>query len=73
MSHEIQNQVTELSADELDVVNGGVAELTEGAIFAVNKNELVSGFSVGASGTQSFTAASNLDIFSAGFKNITVG
>jgi hypothetical protein len=73
MSHEITNQAIELSADELDVVAGGVAQLTEAAIFNVNKNDLASALSVGAGGTQSLTAASNLDIFSAAFKNVSVG
>jgi hypothetical protein len=72
MSHEIQNQVIELSADELDVVAGGAAFLDEKAIFAANKTSLASGLSVGAGGVTSVTATDSLDIFSAASKNLFV-
>jgi hypothetical protein len=72
MSHEITNQVIELSADELDVVAGGAANLFEAAVFDVSKTSLVSGLSVGAAGVTSVTATDSLDIFSAAFKNVSV-
>jgi hypothetical protein len=72
MSNEITNQAIELSADELDVVAGGAADLLEAAVFNVNKNSLASGLSVGAAGVTSVTATDSLDIFSAAFKNVSV-
>jgi hypothetical protein len=72
MSHEITNQVIELSADELEVVAGGAGLLDEEAIFAVNKTSLVSGLSVGAGGVTSVTATDSLDIFSAASKKLAV-
>jgi hypothetical protein len=72
MSHEINNQAIELSADELDVVAGGLALLNESAIFAVSQNSLASGLSVGATGVTSVTAASDLDILSAATKKLGV-
>jgi predicted secreted protein len=72
MSNEITNQAIELSADELDVVNGGAAFLDESAIFAVSKNSIASSLSVGPNGVTSLTAASDLDIFSAATKQLGV-
>jgi hypothetical protein len=72
MSNEIKNQAIELSADELDVVAGGAAALSEDQLFAVNKNDLASSLSVGANGVTSLTAASDLDIFSAASKDLFV-
>jgi hypothetical protein len=72
MSNEIKNEAIELSTDELDVVAGGAADLTEAAIFNVNKNDLASSLSVGPNGVTSLTATSDLDIFSAAFKNVSV-
>jgi hypothetical protein len=72
MSHEINNQAIELSADELDVVAGGAAFLSEDQLFAVDKNSLASGLSVGAAGVTSVTAASDLDILSVASKDLFV-
>jgi hypothetical protein len=72
MSNEITNQAIELSTDELDVVAGGAADLTEAAIFNVNKTSLASALSVGPGGVTSLTATDSLDIFSAAFKNVSV-
>jgi hypothetical protein len=72
MINEIQNQEIELSADELDVVAGGVASLQEFAIFNVSQNSIGSSLSVGPNGVTSLTTATDLDIFSAAFKNVSV-
>jgi hypothetical protein len=72
MINEINNEAIELSADELDVVAGGAASLAELAIFDFSKNSLASSLSVGPNGVTSLTATSDLDIFSAAFKNVSV-
>jgi hypothetical protein len=72
MSHEITNQVIELSADELEVVAGGAAELDEEAIFGAKQTGLASVLKVGPTGVTSLSSASGLDIFSAAQKQLGV-
>jgi hypothetical protein len=73
MSHEIQNQVTELSADELDVVNGGAISSVEFAAFEASKTDIASLFTVGASGTTSLTKISQEKVASTAGKSVFVG
>jgi predicted secreted protein len=72
MSNEIQNQAIELSADELDVVAGGAAQLDEKALFSFEATGLASVLKVGPTGVTSLSSASGLDIFSAAEKQLGV-
>ncbi len=71
MSHQI-NTAIELSSEELDLVAGGAITDSEAASYKLTDNELLSGFSVGAGGTQSYTQATNLKIASAGAKFVHI-
>jgi len=66
------NSAIELSCEELDLVAGGAITDSEAASFKLTDNALVSGFSVGAGGTTSFTGATNLKIASAGAKFVHI-
>jgi hypothetical protein len=71
MSHQI-NTAIELSSEELDLVAGGAITDTEAATYKLTDNALVSGFSVGPGGTQSFTQATNFKIASTGAKQVSI-
>jgi hypothetical protein len=71
MSHQI-NSAIELSNEELDLVAGGAITEADLGSFKLNDNALVSGFSVGAGGTNSFTGATNLKIASFGAKQVSI-
>jgi hypothetical protein len=68
MSHEIKNEAIELSADELDVVNGGAASLFELGSFSASQSSISSALLVGPGGTASLTKATDLKIDSFGEK-----
>jgi hypothetical protein len=72
MSNEITNQVIELSADELDVVNGGAISSVEFAAFEASKTDIASLFTVGANGTTSLTQISDQKVSSVGGKAIFI-
>jgi hypothetical protein len=72
MSHEITNQVTELSADELDVVAGGGSGLFETADFNAESNVLNSLFTNGVDGTKSLTQISQQKVSSSASKSAFV-
>ncbi len=72
MSVEITNSAIELSSEELDLVAGGAITSAEAASFLQKENALVSSFSVGANGTNSFTAAVNNTTKSTGAKTVTI-
>jgi hypothetical protein len=69
MSHEIKNEAIELSADELDVVAGGGAELFEFGSFSAEKNLLNSALVVGGNGTQSLTQVAQEKVDSNAYKS----
>ncbi len=71
MSPQINNAI-ELSNEELDLVAGGAISEADLGTYKLTDNALVSGFSVGAGGTQSFTGATNLKIASFGAKQVTI-
>jgi hypothetical protein len=70
MSHEINNEAIELSADELDVVAGGGAALFEEANFSAEKNLLNSALIVGGNGTQSLTQVAQEKVNSSAGKSV---
>jgi hypothetical protein len=72
MSHEIINQAIELSADELDVVNGGASGLVEFANFDAEKTDIASLFTNGVNGTQSLTQVSQQKVSSSAGKAVFV-
>jgi hypothetical protein len=72
MSHEIKNEAIELSADELDVVNGGAASLFEFGAFSASQNSISSALLVGPGGTASLTQVTDLNIDSIGAKAVQV-
>jgi hypothetical protein len=71
MSQQI-NTAIELSNEELDLVAGGAITDSEAASYKLTDNAFLSGFSVGAGGTTSFTQATNLKIASFGAKQVTI-
>jgi hypothetical protein len=72
MSHEIKNEAIELSADELDVVAGGAAELDEKALFNFQATGINSLLKVGPTGVQSFSQVSDFAILSEAEKQLRV-
>ncbi|AFZ00902.1 CTB family bacteriocin [Calothrix sp. PCC 6303] len=72
MSHEINNEAIELSADELDVVAGGAASLDEKALFNFQATGINSILNVGPNGVQSLSQVSDFDILSEAEKQLRV-
>jgi hypothetical protein len=70
MSHEINNEAIELSADELDVVAGGGTGLSEFGTFNAESNVINSLFTVGADGTKSLTQIANQKVSSSAGKTV---
>jgi hypothetical protein len=72
MSHEINNEAIELSADELETVAGGAAQLDEKGLFSFEATGINSILKVGPTGVQSLSQVSDFAILSEAEKQLRV-